>query len=129
MFFSTIRNAVKGRKQAELDRDFWKARALALEAKLEQRSDFFIEREFRLIDRALTKNGTFAITDEIRAKAVIENDETEKYALEAYLEEQREFLVQCAKDAGKPDPEDVAAKTFEQNRAAYILDFQQQRIN
>lgn len=129
MFFSTLREAVRRRREAELDRDFWKARAEKLEAKLEERTDFFIEREFRLIDRVLVKKGTYAITDEIRAKSIIEDKEAEDHALEAYLEDIKQFLVTCAKEAGAVDPEATAARTFEQNRSQYVIDFQQQRVN
>lgn len=100
-----------------------------LEAKIEERTDFFVEREFRLVDRILTKKGTFAITDEIRAKTITDTKDQEDFAQEAYLADKLQFLVQCAKDEGDPDPEAWAAKLFEQNRSEYIVDFQQQRIN
>lgn len=129
MFFTTLREAVRRRKQAELDRDFWKAKAERLEGKIEERTDFFVEREFRLVDRILTKKGTFAITDEIRAKSITTNEDAERYALDAFLADKKEFLVDCAREAGEKDPEDVAARTFEQHRSEYIVDFQQQRIN
>lgn len=130
MFFSTLRNAVRRRREAELDRDFWKAKAQRLEAKLEERSDFFIEREMRIIDRHFTRNmKTYAITDEIRAKAIETNDESEKYALEAFLQDKKEFLVDCAREAGEADPQSTAERTFSQNYASYVIEFQQQRVN
>lgn len=130
MFFSTLREAVRRRREAELDRDFWKQKALDAEAKLEKRSDFFIDREMRIFDRFLTaKVKTHAITDEIKAKQA-DTEDYEAHALEAYLQDTKDFLVQCAKEAGAENPEDTAARTFEANRSQYVIDFQQQqRIN
>jgi hypothetical protein len=135
MFFSTLRRVCrenKDLKQALLStQDKLKAKEEEIErlqTKLEKRSDFFIEREFRLVDRFLTsKAKTFAITDEIRQKERVEQDdrETEEAALKAFLDDKKEFLVHCAHEAGLQDPATAAAKTFEQNQSQYILEFQQ----
>jgi len=129
MFFSTLRNAVRLRRDAEADRDFWKQRALAYESKLEARSDFYIEREFRLMDRFLTSQVKVpAITDEIRSHSPTDQEVTD-HAREAYLQDVKEGLVHYAREAGKSDPEGEAARTFEQNYSRYVNDFEMQRIN
>lgn len=104
------------------DRDKWQKRAEALEAKLDKRSDFFIEREFKLVDRFLTSQvKTFAITDEV--KAVTEKD-VKNHDLDVFLREKKEQLVEWAREAGHKDPERSADETFQQNYGAYVLDFE-----
>lgn len=127
LFFRAIRQAVRDRKKAEADACFWKAEAQRLAAKLEERSDLFIEREFRLMDRFLTtKAKTHAITDEIAAKAIIGQPD-ERYLAQqaAYLEEKKQDLIRLAKQANVPNYQEVALRDFERNYERYIVDFQQ----
>jgi hypothetical protein len=135
MFLSSLRKAVRERKQAEADRDLYKARmeraeeeAERLRSKLESRTDFFIEREFRIFDRFFTSvHKTHAITDEVKRKVDEEQWERESKdaALEAHLEDKRLFLEQCAREAGYPDWKDKAAKTYEERYSQYVQEFQQ----
>lgn len=127
MFFSSIRQAIRDRKRAEADRDYWKARAEKFEARLEERDDFMREREFRLVDRFLTaKVKTHAITDEIRGRKFLAvDDKRHAEQLEAYLEEKKQELIQMAKEAGIPDPAGVGARDFDRMKDHFIMDFQQ----
>ncbi len=123
-FYGAARRLKKQLAAATRERDSWQKRAEALQKRLDERSDFFIEREMKLVDRFLTSQvKTYAITDEIRAAApkVVEDD-----ALDVFLAEKREFLVSCAKEAGIDRPEDAANTTFNQNYSAYVLEFQAQ---
>lgn len=135
MFLSTIRQAVREKRKALADRDFHKARADKLEAeverlriKLEKRTDFMLEREFRIVDRFFTsEKKTYAITDEIRSK-----EETLKYdaeakaaAKDAFLSDKLEFLEQCAREAGFDNWKDRARQTFNENYSQYIIQFEQ----
>jgi hypothetical protein len=126
MFFSTLRQAARDKRAAEQERDFWKERALRLEKKLEDRTDFFVEREFRLIDRTLTGRAKVpAITDEIRAKQLQpETDATASAeALNEYLAEKKQNLIDMALEAGLPA--ERGAADFERNRDRFIMDYQQ----
>lgn len=126
MFFSTLRRAIRERRLAEADRDFWKQRSLLAEAKLDDRSDFFIEREFRLIDRFLTSTAKVqAITDEIRYKQPTEQEVTD-HALEAYLADKRDALIDYAREAGRENPEETAQRTYDENYSKYVTDFHAQ---
>lgn len=125
-FYGASRRLAKQLRDALKERNQWKDRALGLEKKLDARSDFFIEREMKLVDRFLTSQAkTFAITDEIKAQQITETDVTNA-ALEDFLQEKREFLVQCAKEADYPNPERAAADTFKQEYPNYILEFESQ---
>jgi hypothetical protein len=126
MFFSAYRRAIRERKRVEADRDYWKDRAEKIEAKLEARTDFYVEREMRLIDRFLTsKAKTHAITDEIRAKSLVTPEVDSAYVakLNEYLEEKKEELIEHARQAGLPA--ETAIRDFERNRDFFIVDFQQ----
>jgi exonuclease VII large subunit len=135
MFYSTLRRIAREKK--ELSRaivdlqeqsDDQKKEIDRLREKLERRSDFFIEREFRLIDRLLTsKVKTYAITDEIRHKERTEEAEreTQSATREAYLRDKKKFLLECAIDAGTPNPEEAAAQMFARNQSQYILELEQ----
>ena len=139
MFLGTYRQAVRDREKAIADRDqayrerdradqdarSWEARCKAAERELKERVDFFIEREFRLIDRFLTSQAKVpAITDEIRTKRLpMEQDPVFVAQLEAYLEEKKENLIMMAREAGLPA--ERAIEDFERNRDAFIVDFQQ----
>ena len=123
-FYGAARRLRKQLAAATRERDYWQARAQAVQKRLDDRSDFFIEREMKLVDRFLTSQvKTYAITDEIRAAVpkVVEDD-----ALDVFLAEKPEFLVSCAKEAGIDRPEDAADATFNQNYSAYVLEFQAQ---
>lgn len=135
MFFSTIRQAVRERRKAEADRDLLQVQVVKLEAeierlrgKLEKRTDFFVEREFRIVDRFFTaERKTFAITDEIRQK-----EETAKWdaeakdaAVTAFLQDKKDFLEQCAREANIEDWKDAAAQTFKENYSSYMMEFEQ----
>lgn len=128
MFFAAYRRAVRLRREVEADRDFWKKRALDLEVTLQQRSDFFIEREFKMIDRFLTaKVGTFAITDEIRARQnrpEVTDREVYQRALDDFLQEQKEIYKQYAIDANLPDPDVQAQRTLEQQMSSLVANFE-----
>jgi hypothetical protein len=124
--FGASRRLAKQLRDALADRDRWQERANDLELKLERRSDFFIEREFRLVDRFLTSQvKTFAITDEIKAKQITEQD-VSTAALDDFMAEKKQFLVQCAKEAGVPEPEARAERDFANNYANFVLEFQGQ---
>jgi len=126
MFFSTLRKAIRERRLAEADRNFWKQRCLEIEAKLEARSDFFIEREFRLVDRFLTSQVKVpAITDEIRLKQPT-LEEVTNHALEAFLQDKREALLDWAREANMPNPEESAARTFDEQYSNYVTQFEAQ---
>ncbi len=124
-FYGAARRLRKQLAAATRERDVERKRAEALQKRLDDRSDFFIEREMKLVDRFLTSQvKTYAITDEIRAAAP--KIEVEDDALDVFLAEKREFLVNCAKEAGVDRPEDAANTTFNQNYSAYVLEFQAQ---
>jgi hypothetical protein len=135
MFLSSLRKAIRERKQAEADRDLYKDRledaeheVRRLQEKLEERTDFFMEREFKIFDRFFTsERKTYAITDEIRRKQLDETFEKEASgaALTAYLADKKEFLEQCAREAGFPDWKDKADRTFQENYGQYVTEFQQ----
>lgn len=121
-YFGAARRLKKELRAALEDRDKWQKRAEALEAKLDKRSDFFIEREFKLVDRFLTSQvKTFAITDEV--KAVTEKD-VKNHDLDVFLREKKEQLVEWAREAGHKDPERSADETFQQNYGAYVLEYE-----
>lgn len=123
-YYGAARRLKKELKAALKDRDRWQQRADALTDKLEKRTDLFVEREFRLVDRFLTKKvGTFAITDEIQAKQITEQ-EVKDADLQDFLAEKRDFLVQCARDANVENPEQQAADDFAKNYDRYVLEFQ-----
>lgn len=127
MFFSAYRRAIRERRKAEADRDFWKDRALELQDKLDARSDFFIEREFRLLDRVLTKHGTYAITDQVRGEsraAALDESEAKVAARQAYLEDQKQFYIQCAQEAGATDPYREAEITLQRDMGRIESEFE-----
>lgn len=122
-YLSAARALKKQLSAAEQECRMWKERALSLESKLDKRSDFFIEREFKLIDRFLTSQAkTYAITDEIRTQ--ITETDVKNAALDVFLDEKRAQLVEWARDAGHRDPERSADETYQQNYPAYVLEFE-----
>ena len=124
-FYGAARRAAKDLRVACVERDKWKACAESLQRKLDERSDFFIEREMRLVDRFLTSQAkTYAITDEIKSK-ITERD-VKDAALDEFLAEKKEFLVECARDAGFDNPKAQANATFNQNYSSYVLEFEAQ---
>jgi len=124
VFFSVIRRAIRDRKKAEADRDYWKVCADRLQKKLEERSDFFIEREMRLVDRFLTARvKTHAITDEIRTKALLGSETGEDHQLREYLAEKKQEMINFAVEAGEPPSR--AVEDFERIKEHLIVDFQQ----
>lgn len=127
MFFSAYRRAIRKQRELAADRDFWKTRALELEKKLEKRSDFFIEREFRLVDRFLTsEKKTYAITDEIRQKEKdLTMQDADNAALDAFLDEKKDAMIRWAREAGIPHPVETATNDFERQRALFTLEFEQ----
>lgn len=135
MFLSTIRQAVREKRQAIADRDealfqleVAKEEVKRLQEKLEKRTDFFVEREFRIFDRFFTsEKKTYAITDEIKQKedSVKYAAEARDAALTAYLEDKREFLERCAREANYENWKDVAAEKYKANYNQYVVDFDQ----
>lgn len=127
-YYRAARRLAKERDAALKDAQVQRDEAARLRRKLDERSDFFIEREMRLIDRFLTSQvKTYAITDEIKSKARIATEEEVKDgALDDFLADKKAFLVQCAREAGMEKPEEAAKETFEQNYSAYVLEFQGQ---
>lgn len=123
-YFGTVRRAVQERDKALSERDFWKTRALELESKLEQRSDFFIEREFKLVDRFLTSQvKTYAITDEIKAKEATQ-EQVDDADLITFLKEKKDFLLECAIEAGEPDPQISVDRIYNAHYNEYVAEFQ-----
>lgn len=127
-FYRAAKQLKRDLKRVTADRDHWKAEAARLSRKLEDRTDHFVEREFRFVDRFLTaKAKTFAITDEVKAareeatEIAVENE-----AWDAYKADKIAFLIECAANAGRPHPEAEAHRTFEQNYASYRLEFEGQ---
>jgi hypothetical protein len=133
-WFRSTRAAVRDLKAALADRDFWKGKAESYEAefkalrqKYDDRSDFFVEREFKIIDRFFTaERKTYAITDEIRSqRPEATQQDVNEAALEEHLKAKKEWLIQCAIDAGFPNPVEIGTRDFEKNISRFILDFQQ----
>lgn len=125
-YFGVSRRLSKSLRDALKERDYWRTRADTLAKKLEDRTDFFVEREFKLVDRFLTSQvKTFAITDEVKASKITDKDVNDA-ALTDFLADKKAFLVDCAKEAGLPDPESAAQVTYDQNYSSYVLEFQSQ---
>lgn len=124
-FYRASRRLARELRAALKDRDYWRERASLLEKKLDHRSDFFIEREFKLVDRFLTSQvKTYAITDEIKAHEITAED-VKSEDLAIFLAEKKAFLVQCAKEANVDNATAVAEQDFNANIGAYILQFEQ----
>lgn len=105
-----------------------KEEAVVLRKKLDDRSDLFIEREFKLMDRFLTSQvKTYAITDEINAKKITQADVDES-DWDAFRLDKIEFLEQCAKDAGEDNPRDRAVADFENNIGLFRQEFESEHI-
>jgi hypothetical protein len=125
-YFGVSRRLAKSLRDALSERDQWKARALVLETKLDKRSDFFIEREMKLVDRFLTSQvKTFAITDEIKAQEVTAKD-IHDAGLDDFMADKKEALLRWAKEANIPDPEIVAERDFTANYDRFRLEYEAQ---
>lgn len=122
-YLAAARRLKKEIRALQKDRDQWQKRAVELEAKLEKRSDLFIEREFRLIDRFLTsKAKTYAITDEVKSQVTA--TDVSDAALDVFLQEKKAQLAEWAREAGHENPERSANETYQQNYEAYVLEFE-----
>lgn len=126
-YFGVSRRLAKSLRDALKERDYWRTRADSLAKKLADRTDFFVEREFKLVDRFLTSQvKTFAITDEIRASKITDKD-VEDAAFNDFLADKKAALIEYAKEANLRDPEAAAQVTFEENRNSYREQFDFER--
>ena len=125
-FYRASKRAIQQRDDALTDRNFWRERCLKLERKLEERSDHFIEREFKLIDRFLTSSAkTYAISDEIRASKQVSQADVDEDAWLAYRADKIEFLAECLREGGVTENVmDRATHDFEANEATFRQEFQ-----
>lgn len=127
LFFGAYIRTVRERNRERTAAKKWEARARYLEQKLDDRSDLFIEREQKLIDRFLTSQvKTFAITDEIAAKKITQQDVDES-DFDNFKNDKIDFLEQCAREAGEPHPRDRAIADFNANYGLFRQEFEGER--
>lgn len=129
LYYRALRRTVRELHKAQAEAEEYKARALFLEKKLEERSDLFIEREFKLIDRFLTSNvKTYAIADEIKAASKITDADVSEAEWDAFKADKIDFLEGCAREAGESNPRQRAVIDFERAEGIYKQEFDAERI-
>lgn len=129
-FYRAAKRAIQERDAALQDRNFWRDRCLKLELRLEERSDLFIEREFKLIDRFLTSTAkTYAISDEIKASKQVSQTDVDDETWNNFRLDKIAFLADCLRDEGITDNVmDRAQRDFEANITTYKNEFESEFI-
>jgi hypothetical protein len=122
---SWLSNFLATRRELERlarDNHYLRDRVAFLETKLDETDRLRFEREMLLLDRALTKNGSIAITDEAKKEASGEDKREIEAEQRLYLESKRRELIEEAEDAGRDIAE--AETLYRKNEPQYIEDFQ-----